>query len=399
MEPDCKALIDKYVRSDSVIACLELSGYTSALLIRNLDSNQIDQIEEFVRHACTVMNPTQARSFLGNVFSCHADKFCFPIGVRMGLMLAVNELKSLNNNLIGCNSRSPDKIVQTDITIGCSFTSFLNPNLHFFNKLTSNAILCDQPQLRFGNDLSSSSTPKSSIDQASDGINDNTEIHSKSLIKPDTSFDLSLRVVNNNINNSSSPEANQQRRSTSGSAITHDINIEHLKQHSSASAIRLASRQFINANLVQNRHFKIDMEVNPTAEGPLRVTGIFNCHLCRQKRDRSTPVRFSIARNRYPVMSNVLSHLKIHFQPLLVSPPHDGAGSGCGGADSISDARAQRLIKQENLVYSQSDSSVGVDSLSPFNLDHLIMAGGAFGPAEMKMFPSSGPGGCAGPNE
>ncbi|TPP56684.1 hypothetical protein FGIG_09432 [Fasciola gigantica] len=92
------------------------------------------------------------------------------------------------------------------------------------------------------------------------------------------------------------------------------IDLERLKQHSSASAVRLASRQFVNAHLVRGRDFDMEMEISVTPEGLKRVTGIFYCHLCREKRERTSAVRFSIARNRYPVLSNVLSHLKTHFQ-------------------------------------------------------------------------------------
>ncbi|VEL10313.1 unnamed protein product [Protopolystoma xenopodis] len=105
------------------------------------------------------------------------------------------------------------------------------------------------------------------------------------------------------------------------------FNLERLKQHSVVRVSRIAARHFANApHLVQGRDFDVEMEVSLTSEGFQRVTGLFYCQLCRAKRDRAAAVRFSVARNRTPVMSNVISHLKIHFQYLgqqsLVSSPH-----------------------------------------------------------------------------
>ena len=105
-----------------------------------------------------------------------------------------------------------------------------------------------------------------------------------------------------------------QSRNSCSSTTTDNIDVERLIHHSSASACRLAARQFVNANLVRGKHFDMQMEVSGGENGQKRVTGIFYCHLCREKRERTCAVRFSVARNRYPVMSNVLSHLKTHFQ-------------------------------------------------------------------------------------
>ncbi|VDL99270.1 unnamed protein product [Schistocephalus solidus] len=92
-----------------------------------------------------------------------------------------------------------------------------------------------------------------------------------------------------------------------------NVDLSRLIEHSSASACRLAARQFVNAKLVRGEDFDIQMEVSSPPGGSRRITGIFYCHLCREKRERTCAVRFSVARNRYPVLSNVISHLRTHF--------------------------------------------------------------------------------------
>ncbi|KAK4476163.1 hypothetical protein MN116_001379 [Schistosoma mekongi] len=149
----------------------------------------------------------------------------------------------------------------------------------------------------------------------------NSGIHSGTSVSPTSSRNMipipSIPVVsiipNTAQTQSSFGLSSSSVKSGNGVFENEGVNLERLKQHSSASAIRLASRQFVNAYLMRGRDFDMEMELSVTPDGFKRVTGIFYCHLCREKRERTSAVRFSIARNRYPVLSNVLSHLKTHF--------------------------------------------------------------------------------------
>ncbi|KAL7057744.1 hypothetical protein AAHC03_016937 [Spirometra sp. Aus1] len=153
-----------------------------------------------------------------------------------------------------------------------------------------------------------------------------------------------------------------------------NVDLSRLIEHSSASACRLAARQFVNAKLVRGEDFDIQMEVSSTPGGSRRITGIFYCHLCREKRERTCAVRFSVARNRYPVLSNVISHLRTHFHhqaasgqptPVAASTPSGKPCSGKNGETSRSPTAESMLTSAVGLGSCVSPTTLPISCAPP----------------------------------
>ncbi|VEL08700.1 unnamed protein product [Protopolystoma xenopodis] len=411
MDPEVRAIISKFVHSDTVIHCLELAGFTTApVLACLLDISQIRQLEDYVRNACELMPSRAARVwFLGSLFAHRPDRFRLPAGAICGLRLAINELSrrdmisshsdskisyghagsvsphrsssdedkygnandgdchddpSLHNEMIkfeaGCQtSLSLPLILDTTNHLAAAAAAFLP--ITCASASTCIADTNSTTSFNTGNSHSSivsdSGSMASTITVSSAHVSHTQGCNSAAMVSINNTVPGSASISNNLQSpvcsgaNSSIPllpflSNNQQSSShllstntipnsvvvgatgTTGSGMLDEerIDLERLKQHATASAVRLATRQFINAHLIRGRDFDMEMELSITAEGLKRVTGIFYCHLCREKRDRTSAVRFSIARNRHPVMSNVLSHLKMHFQYRgQTLPPSNGA--------------------------------------------------------------------------
>ncbi|CAH8501018.1 unnamed protein product [Dicrocoelium dendriticum] len=406
IDPDIRDLIRKYVPSDSIVRCLELAGFTSPHVLACLSEAQIQRLEDFVGHACMLMDPIQLREFfIGPVFAQFPEHFRLPSGAICGLLLAADEIKT--KFVLTPAPTSPDSVTpngsgrvdtasQTELSIPSASNAnpFLMlssvyglPALHnapssISPPALSQSMIASSPasigmaqcaEHRVKQMNASSLHSQSPIDHsvpASDtvaimaaafqaaAIAASNNDYSLQIQKTDSSTQVSAYTSGSDLPaaasehhtntlelpqslssgfpvepNSSTQQAVRLVAAVSGRSITTSVpsnspnsnysmthydeevvDLDRLKQHSSASATRLASRQFLNAHLVRGRDFDMEMEISTTPEGVKRVTGIFYCHLCREKRERTSAVRFSIARNRYPVLSNVLSHLKTHFQ-------------------------------------------------------------------------------------
>ncbi|THD22287.1 hypothetical protein D915_006767 [Fasciola hepatica] len=430
MDSDLQSIILKYVRLQSVIRCLELSGFCSPFVLACIDEAQIQRLEDFVGHTCSLIDsPAIREQFLGPIFAKYPEQFRLPAGTVCGLMLASADIKRRYRRLStvppeltpSCTSSVDmhhtdmdfihehgfaDMASQTEISVPPSTSKppqFL-PEPHVSaipstpvtsaslmlptsNPSVSNALAtCPSTVTSYGDQanvsqlnplitsMDHSATPNTVAmmaaafqaaavaasgsgytqalsktsgllapsSSASVSQSSNQFIPSSPLSHPTNSMTGALNgafptdpstvittvqnaarlvaavsgcTMQNSLQSLTSVVGSNSNSGTHGLIYDEEvIDLERLKQHSSASAVRLASRQFVNAHLVRGRDFDMEMEISVTPEGLKRVTGIFYCHLCREKRERTSAVRFSIARNRYPVLSNVLSHLKTHFQ-------------------------------------------------------------------------------------
>ncbi|KAL5103329.1 hypothetical protein TcWFU_000955 [Taenia crassiceps] len=308
MDPALRELIRKYVRADYVIHCLELAGFDSAVVFACLNSEtNIRQLEIFVGATCALINSQKIRQyFLGPVYARHPTNFKLPAGVVCGLQLAVEELKRVgtftSSTSVPFNGIS-DAATQTEV-------SSLGPS-----SLTSSSE-GSPPDPAFANASDSSLIPPPAhISTENLSFHLPPPLPPPSLSTVESDCKRLFDCMGGRFSLPSQPQSHSPQPRSSSSTSADNIDVERLIHHSSASACRLAARQFVNANLVRGQHFDMEMEVSGGGEnGQKRVTGIFYCHLCREKRERTCAVRFSVARNRYPVMSNVLSHLKTHFQ-------------------------------------------------------------------------------------
>lgn len=346
LDPEFADLVSRFVGLEHVSRCLELAGFCTLHVLFCLDEVHLERLEEFVRHACSLMKSVKLREyFTGPLFAHDPSKFRLPSGSVCGILLAVNELRrrhrfhsamlSTSDPLL--NNKFLDRPMNN---VACQTQSYLaspnssvdsvhdpnEPNLIGKTKIehsvqnseslpSSLANVCEPSSL--DHDIISQSNVSNS--KANSTMND-TNYDSKSTV-----IELNSSLISNDSSGGIQPTLDSRNFSSSiqnqlisnlcGNGVIDDeaVDLFRLKQHSAASAIRLASRQFVNAHLVRGRDFDVEMEFSLTPDGFKRVTGIFYCHLCREKRERSSAVRFSIARNRYPVLSNVLSHLKTHF--------------------------------------------------------------------------------------
>ncbi|CAH8668605.1 unnamed protein product [Schistosoma rodhaini] len=443
LDPEFRELISRYVCSEYVVHCLELAGFCTPYVVARLDDHQLQRLETFVGHACSIMKSTTLREhFVGPIFANDPLKFKLPSGAACGILLAAHEIRRRYRrsqlSIEGRNSIDEDIIIVPDSCdqsfndIGCQTDSSLShlissasslpgtladplPSNFMENSdstsptsvvnLTSKTYFPDSPNpLRrseptvppsdgpavimaaalqaaaaavSGNGhnnitLFSSALPDenslttlSGLSSCNSGDN-NPVLHPGPSISPVSSRNMTpvsnmlpVTITSNAIPShpnfviSSSPVGYGN-----GLFENERVNLERLKQHSSASAIRLASRQFVNAYLMRGRDFDMEMELSVTPEGFKRVTGIFYCHLCREKRERTSAVRFSIARNRYPVLSNVLSHLKTHFHY---------RGQTLSGLQATVTQQTQNVLKPANAL---NESFIGEglgQSPGPFN--------------------------------
>ncbi|VDO03628.1 unnamed protein product [Rodentolepis nana] len=322
MDPALRELIRKYIRADYVINCLELAGFDNAVVFSCLNNEtNIRRLENFVGTTCGLITSHKIRQhFLGPLYARHPSNFKLPAGVVCGLRLAVEELKR-SNGFLTLPSTSYNVISDVATQTDCS-----NPGVSSMASSSEGS----PPDPAFANGgVDSSLIPPPAHISSTDNL---SFANHPSLPNPSSSFDGDCKRLLDCMNGGRFPLPTQSQSTSPQSrySFSDNIDVERLIHHSSASACRLAARQFVNANLVRGQHFDMEMEVTGGGEnGQKRVTGIFYCHLCREKRERTCAVRFSVARNRYPVMSNVLSHLKTHFQyQSSVSASSNGGSSG-----------------------------------------------------------------------
>ncbi|CAH8870895.1 unnamed protein product [Trichobilharzia szidati] len=387
LDPEFRDLISRYVCSDYVIHCLELAGFCSPYVVARMDYHQLQRLEAFVGHACSVMKSASLREhFVGPIFAGDPLKFKLPSGAACGILLAANEIRrryrrtqlpvesqnvtdedviivpdscdqsfndaacqTYSSTFHSLSVLSPVPNISTDAlsVVGnletTSPTAAMNSNprtsnspnsskleLNTASKTGSAAMMASALHVTAavvsGNGFNSS-MPTENSSAALPTLNNSTSVDASSVLHPQTSPSPVSSRVSVSAPNTHTPTVTSNTFSSQPNFVlspspvdcgngvlgTDAVILERLKQHSSASAIRLASRQFVNAYLMRGRDFDMEMELSVTPDGCKRVTGIFYCHLCRKKRERTSAVRFTIARNRYPVLSNVLSHLKTHF--------------------------------------------------------------------------------------
>ncbi len=307
MDPELRDLIQKYVRADYVVHCLELAGFDSPAVFACLTTEAtIRQLEAFVGATCALMTVPKVRErFLGPLYANHPANFKLPAGVVCGLRLAVEELRKTRPFYFTSSSSAPatphesfsDAGAQTEL----SFPAYAGRSASITSSSEGSP-----PDPAFAGAPEPSLPPPLAHIPTSEGL----PFDGSALMDCKRLFDglghFPLPPPQSVSTAPTTPRASATPAET--------IDVERLIHHSSASACRLAARQFVNANLIRGQHFDMEMEVTGGEGGQKRVTGIFYCHLCREKRERTCAVRFSVARNRYPVMSNVLSHLKTHFQ-------------------------------------------------------------------------------------
>ncbi|CAH8675585.1 unnamed protein product [Schistosoma rodhaini] len=443
LDPEFRELISRYVCSEYVVHCLELAGFCTPYVVARLDDHQLQRLETFVGHACSIMKSITLREhFVGPIFANDPLKFKLPSGAACGILLAAHEIRRRYRrsqlSIEGRNSIDEDIIIVPDSCdqsfsdIGCQTDSSLS---HLISSASSLPVTLADPLPSNFMENSDSTSPTSVVNLTSktyfpdspnplrrseptvppsDGPavimaaalqaaaaavsgngHNNITLFSSALPDENSLTTLSgLSSCNSGDNNpvlhpgpsispvssrNTTPVSNMPPVTITSNAIpshpnfvissspvgygnglfeNERVNLERLKQHSSASAIRLASRQFVNAYLMRGRDFDMEMELSVTPEGFKRVTGIFYCHLCREKRERTSAVRFSIARNRYPVLSNVLSHLKTHFHY---------RGQTLSGLQATVTQQTQNVLKPANAL---NESFIGEglgQSPGPFN--------------------------------
>ncbi|CAH8577089.1 unnamed protein product [Schistosoma turkestanicum] len=446
LDPEFRDLISRYVCSEYVVHCLELAGFCTPYVVARLDDHQLQRLETFVGHACSIMKSVTLREhFVGPIFANDPLKFKLPSGAACGILLAAHEIRrryrqtqlplegpnSIDEDIIivpdSCDQSFNDMGCQTDSSMSHLISSTFSPPVTQADPLPSNVMetsdltsprsvvnptsrnyFSDSPNHSRMSEPAAPSSNGSAVIMAAalqaamsgNGYN-NITLFSNSLPGDNSLISLPGLSSCNSGDTNISPVSSRNTIPSSNmppSAITTNtipshsnsvissfvigsgnglfenegVNLERLKQHSSASAIRLASRQFVNAYLMRGRDFDMEMELSVTPEGFKRVTGIFYCHLCREKRERTSAVRFSIARNRYPVLSNVLSHLKTHFHY---------RGQTLSGLHTTVTQQPQNLLKSatmlnDPLIAEGSDQSPGpfssLNHRTDLRMEHTI---------------------------
>ncbi|KAL3320823.1 hypothetical protein Ciccas_000508 [Cichlidogyrus casuarinus] len=274
MDASLKEHLNDYIKSETVLKCLVLTGFTTCKVFMGINDKKISDIETYIKETCSLMSDqSELESYVGPIFAQHPEQFRFPTGIVSAIMLAADALRDQKNVVV-------ETSVQTDISL--PITTVL-PSLPVTTPAFLSSLHGVVSKGDSNGDMNNDSSPLTHV---------SSSCFNNSLTSPHTPF----------------PALNGE-----ASKMDEISDLEKLKQISTANCTRIVSRQFINASLLPGRDFDIEMELAMTKEGVKRVTGIYFCHLCREKRERVHSVRFSIARNRYPIMSNVISHLKTHF--------------------------------------------------------------------------------------
>ncbi|KAH8865308.1 hypothetical protein KSF78_0003168 [Schistosoma japonicum] len=429
LDPEFHDLISRYVCSEYDVRCLKLAGYCTPYVVARLGDHQLQRLEIFAGHACSIMKSVTLREhFVGPIFANDPLKFKLPSGAVCGILLAAQEIHRryyrtqsplegqnyINEDVIivpdSCDQSFSDIACQTDSSISHLIST--SPHaVTLANRLANNVAMensglkssipalnptpkaCspDSPNPLVGLESSTAPSTESAVMVAaalqavvsgsgynnitlfsdslhsenslttlssiinSNSSDSNSGIYSGTSVSPVSSPNMipvpsipAVSITSNTVQTQSIFELSPSSVKSGNIVFENEgVSLERLKQHSSASAIRLASRKFVNAYLMRGRDFDMEMELSVTPDGFKRVIGIFYCHLCREKRERTSAVRFFVARNRYPVLSNVLSHLKPHFHY---------RGQTLSESQATAIQQTQSLLKSANTL---SESFIG----------------------------------------
>ncbi len=286
------------------------------------------------------MDEEARRPYIG-LYARSPAEFRFPIGVKRALLLAVREL-ALAGRV------SSDAATQTPSPAPMDFHSPCWPHGPTPPAVASNCNTTSLPQLPlFATDPGISSTPPPGSLGTTGVPVTSSRVHFHPIYGVTSSDPSSSNAAASPVSVASSTTVHHGHvhsalltangsvsgglaMCTNGASPAHDhdvvLDLEKLKNNSTASIIRLSAKQYHDADLVEGRDFEVKIELSTGEDGFKRATGIYCCHLCLGKRGEVSAVRFSIAKNRYPVVSNVMSHLKIHFVARLPPLPRNMIG-------------------------------------------------------------------------
>ncbi|KAH8865307.1 hypothetical protein KSF78_0003168 [Schistosoma japonicum] len=400
LDPEFHDLISRYVCSEYDVRCLKLAGYCTPYVVARLGDHQLQRLEIFAGHACSIMKSVTLREhFVGPIFANDPLKFKLPSGAVCGILLAAQEIHRryyrtqsplegqnyINEDVIivpdSCDQSFSDIACQTDSSISHLIST--SPHaVTLANRLANNVAMensglkssipalnptpkaCspDSPNPLVGLESSTAPSTESAVMVAaalqavvsgsgynnitlfsdslhsenslttlssiinSNSSDSNSGIYSGTSVSPVSSPNMipvpsipAVSITSNTVQTQSIFELSPSSVKSGNIVFENEgVSLERLKQHSSASAIRLASRKFVNAYLMRGRDFDMEMELSVTPDGFKRVIGIFYCHLCREKRERTSAVRFFVARNRYPVLKSQATAIQ-QTQSLLKS--------------------------------------------------------------------------------
>lgn len=356
MDEECQETLKRHTRCDEVTRCLELAGYKTrevlACIANDLDT-EIRLIEDSVRRACSHMDEEERRSYIG-LYARSPEEFRFPIGEKRALLLAVRELAQASRVTCDASTQTPTSANHVQSQIAVDFHNACWPHAPPGHPVNPSAP--SLPQLPIfatesnvsGSAVSTAPTPPVPLAgpvTASRvhfhpiyGVSNAGELSSTSTAaSPGNATHMAghphsvLFTGNGSLGAAAGPNP---VGSNGASPAEHDVvvDLEKLKNNSTASIIRLSAKQYHDAELIEGRDFEVKIEVTTGEDGYKRATGIYCCHLCLGKRGEVSAVRFSIAKNRYPVVSNVMSHLKIHFVARLPPLPRNMMGHAAAAA-------------------------------------------------------------------
>lgn len=82
-----------------------------------------------------------------------------------------------------------------------------------------------------------------------------------------------------------------------------------------ASVIDRVSKKYLNATLEFKKDFDLDIEIMETSLEP-KCSGLYRCFICRGLKGHPKDIKFSLSKEGYVILSNVITHLKQHFTAL-----------------------------------------------------------------------------------
>ena len=82
----------------------------------------------------------------------------------------------------------------------------------------------------------------------------------------------------------------------------------------SQNVIERVSKKFTDVKLEYKEDFDLDIKIQKTEAGP-KCSGVFLCHFCRNLKGQTKSIKFSVSKENYVILSNVITHLKLHFSP------------------------------------------------------------------------------------
>lgn len=332
MDPDCKVVFESIVKSNEVIALLELCDIRTLKQFVTLDKLVIRRIEIFIANAFSVDIPEQFKEFIEPFHIADISKFKFKTVYVTRILRAVKVLKGklpskMNYNFISNKIRNTNaRLIEKPPKRRWTSDSHVQPSAKLVKYSSPENVT----------NLTSLVSVNASNFNVQDSINEDVERCPSPLFTTHSNIQDPIKEDNESsiipVNATNSNVQDQIKEDIENSLVpmhSHIPNVEEklLQQQNERNIkeneINVIScklknyvKSHFNTKLKSGKHFNVDYE-KIDQNGKITKSGLFYCHLCAEYKGRTSIVRFNIIDEKnYYVFSNVSTHLAKHYKKI-----------------------------------------------------------------------------------